>query len=164
MLLLIPVISSLITSNLPWFIGLTFQIPVKYYFLEHQTLLSPPDTSTTESHFCFGPSTSFFLKLLVIALCSSPVAYWIPSNMGGSSGAIPFFLFILFMGFSWQECWNGLPFPPSVGHILSEPSTITYLSKVAQHSIELGKPIHHNKVVIHKGDLKFKGKKNRYFM
>ena len=39
---------------------------------------SPPDTSTTEHHFHFGPVSSFFLKLLVIALCSScscPVSY-----------------------------------------------------------------------------------------
>ena len=39
--------------------------------------------STTEHHFCFGPAASFFLELLVIALCSSPVAYWTPSNLGG---------------------------------------------------------------------------------
>ena len=29
-----------------------------------------------------GPATSFFLELLVIAFCSSPLAYWIPSNLG----------------------------------------------------------------------------------
>ena len=33
--------------------------------LQHQTLLSPPDTSTTEHHFCFGPASSFFLELSV---------------------------------------------------------------------------------------------------
>ena len=48
----------------------------------HQILLSPPDTSTTESHFHFGPATSFSLELLVIALCSSPVAYWTPLTWG----------------------------------------------------------------------------------
>ena len=128
---------------------------MKYYFLEQQTLLSLLDKSTTESHFCFGPSTSFFLKLLVIAICS--FAYWTPSNMGGSSGVIPFCLFILFMGFSWQEYWNGLPFPPPVGHILSESSTGTH--SMAHSFTELGKPLHHNKVVICKGEPKFKGLK-----
>ena len=42
---------------------------------------------------CFGPATSFFLELLVIALCSSPVACWTPSDLGrgrSSSSAIPF--------------------------------------------------------------------------
>ena len=37
-------------------------------------------------------------------------------------------LFILFIGFSQQEDWNGLPFPSSVDHILSELFTITHLS------------------------------------
>ena len=42
------------------------------------TFRSPPDTSTTERRFHFGPVSSFFLELLVIALCSScscPVSY-----------------------------------------------------------------------------------------
>ena len=58
-------------------------------FLE-QTLLSPPDTFTTECHFCFGPASSFFLELLVTALCSSPVAYWTPSSLKGSSSGVIF--------------------------------------------------------------------------
>ena len=38
------------------------------------TPLSPADTSTTEDHFHFGPATSFFPVILVIALCPSLVA------------------------------------------------------------------------------------------
>ena len=58
--------------------------------------------------FHFGPpKASFFLELLVIALCSSPVAYWTSSNqLNSTSGVIFCFFFchfILFMGFSWQE-------------------------------------------------------------
>ena len=80
---------------------------MQYCSLQHWTLLLPPDTSTAECHFHFGPATSFFLQLLVIALYSSPVAYWTPSDLeGSSSGAISFCLFILFMGFSWQEYWS----------------------------------------------------------
>ena len=45
--------------------------------------LSPPDTFTTECHFCVGPATSFFLELLVIALHSFPVACWTPTSLGG---------------------------------------------------------------------------------
>ena len=37
-------------------------------------------------------------------------------------------LFILFMGFSQQEYWSGLPFPPSVDHGLSELSTMIHPS------------------------------------
>ena len=47
-------------------------------------------------------------------------------------GIIDFILFILFIGFSQQEDWNGLPFPSLVDHILSELS-MTCLSWVALH-------------------------------
>ena len=69
-----------------------------------------------------------------------------------------FCLFILFMGFS-QEYRSCLPFPPPVDHVLSELFTMTHLSWVALHStahgfIELCKPLHHNKAMIHEGDPK----------
>ena len=96
-----------------------------------QTLRSPPDTKATEHRFCFGPSASFFLELLVIAFCSSPVAYWTSSDLGGrgcsSSSVISFCFFILFW-FFWQEYWRGLPFPSPVDHVLSELFTMTCLS------------------------------------
>ena len=63
---------------------ITFQVPVQYS-LQHWTLLSSPGTA--EHHFHFDPITLFFLKLLVIALWSSPVAYWTPSNLVGEGGA-----------------------------------------------------------------------------
>ena len=65
--------SFLSTSNLSWFMDLTFQVPMQYCSLQHWTLLSPPDTSTTERRFHFSPASSFFLDLF---LYSSPVAYW----------------------------------------------------------------------------------------
>ena len=74
-------ISCLTMSSLPGFMDLTFQVPMQYCSLQHQILLSSPETSTTECHFCFGLATSFFLGLLVV-LCSSPVAYWTPSDLG----------------------------------------------------------------------------------
>ena len=40
-------ISCLITSNLPWFMNLTFQVPMQYCSLQHQTLLPSPVTCTT---------------------------------------------------------------------------------------------------------------------
>jgi len=132
---------------------LTFQGPMQYCSLQHQTLLSPPDTAPTEHHFHFGPAVLFFLELLVIVLCSSPVAYWTPSNPGGSSSAvIPFGLFLLFMGLSWQEYWSDLPFPPPVEHILTELSTLTCQSWVALYSMahsftELTKFLLHDKAM-----------------
>ena len=55
-----------------------------------------------------------------------------------------------------QEYWSGLPSHTPVDHVLSELSTITHLSWVAlqdmSHSfIELCKPLHHDKAVIHEG-------------
>ena len=123
--------------------------------LQHRTLPSPPDTSTAEHRFCFGLAASFFLKLWVIALRSSPVAYWTPSDLGGlSSHVISFCLFILFIGLLRQEYWNRLPFPPPVDQVLSELFTMTCLSWVALHRIthsfiQLCKPLYHNKAVIH---------------
>jgi len=79
-------------------------------------------------------------------------------NLGGSSsGVIYFWLFILFLGFSRQEYWSGLPFLPPLKHILSALSVVTYQPWVAlygmAHSfIELCKPLHHNKAVNHEGD------------
>ena len=138
-------ISCLTTSNLPWFMDLTFQVPKQYCSLQHRTLLSPPDTSTS-GRFQFGSASSFLLKLF---LHSSPVAYWAPTNLGSSSfGVISFYLFILFIEFSRQECWSGLAFPSPVDHILSELSTMTHLSWVALHGMahsffELDKAVSH---------------------
>ena len=62
MLIFILVISCLTTSNLPWFMDLTFQVSMQYCSLQHQTLLLSPVTSTTGCWFCWSVS-SFFLDL-----------------------------------------------------------------------------------------------------
>ena len=86
-------ISCLTTSNLPWFMDLTFKVPMQYCSLQHQTLFSPPDTYTTGHCFCFGSASSFLVELF---LHSSPVAYWAPTKQGSSSfSVISFCLFIL---------------------------------------------------------------------
>ena len=126
-------ISCLTTSNLPWFMDLTFQVPVQYCFLQHWTLLLSPVTSTTGCCFCFGSTSSFFLDL---ALHWSLVAYWAPTDLGSSSFCVlSFCLFILFMGFSRQEYWSGLPFPSPVHHVLSELSTMTHPCWLGLHGM-----------------------------
>ena len=112
---------------------LTFQIPMQYCSLKHQTLPPSPVTSTTGCCFCFGSISSFFLELF---LHWSRVAYWAPTNLGSSSFSIlSFCLFILFMRLSRQEYWSGLPFPSPVDHVLSELSAMTCLSWVALYSM-----------------------------
>ena len=136
-------ISCLTTSNLPWFVDLTFQVPMQYYFLQYQTLLLSPVTSTTGYCFCFGSIPSFFLELF---LHWSPVAYWAPTILGSSSFWRTIFLpFHTVHGFSRQEYWSGLPFSSPVGHILSDLSTMTHPSWVAPRAllsfIELDKAV-----------------------
>ena len=65
-------IFCLTTFNLPWFMDLTFQVPMQCS-LHYQTLLPSPVTSTTGCCFCFGSISSFFLELFPHW---SPVAYW----------------------------------------------------------------------------------------
>ena len=125
------VISCLTTSNLPWVMDLTFQVPIQYCSLQHQTLFPSIVTSRSGCCFCFGSISSFFLELF---LHWSPVAYWAPTNLSSSFSILSFCLFILFMGFSRQEHWSGLPFPSPVDHVLSELSTMTHLSWVALHT------------------------------
>ena len=143
MLMFTLAISCLTTSNLRWFMDWTFQVPMPYCCLQHQTLLPPPVTSAG-CCFCFGSTSSCFMELF---LHWSPVAYWAPTDLATSSfSALPFCLFILFMGFSREVYWSGLPFPSPVDHVLSELSTMTHLSWVALHGmahsfIELGKAV-----------------------
>ena len=61
MLMFILIISCLTTSSFPWFMDLTFQVPIQYCSLQHQILLSSPDPSTTEHCICFGLAVSFIL-------------------------------------------------------------------------------------------------------
>ena len=95
---------------------------------------------------CFGSVSSFFLELF---LHWSPVAYCAPADLGSSSfSVLSFCLFILFMGFSRQGYWSGLPFPSPVDNILSEHSTMTHPSWMALHGmahsfIELDKAVVH---------------------
>ena len=102
--------------HLPWFMDLTFQVPLQYCSLQHQPSLPPPVTSTTGHCFCCGSVSSTFLELF---LHWSPVAYWTPTHLGSSSFSVLYFYhFILFMGFWRQEYWSGLPFPSPVAIML----------------------------------------------
>ena len=64
-------ISCLTTSNLPWFMDLTFQVPMQYCSLHYQTLLPSPVTSTTGYCFCFGSVSSLFSGVISPLISSS---------------------------------------------------------------------------------------------
>ena len=119
---------------------------MQYCSLQHWTWLPSPVTSATGRCFHFRCVLSFFLELF---LHWSPVAYWTPTHLGSSSfSVLSFCLFMLFMGFSRQEYWSGLPLPSPVDNILSEFSITTRPSWVALHGmahnfIELDKAVIH---------------------
>ena len=134
-------ISCLTTSNLLWFMDLTFQVPMQHCSLQHRTLLPSPVTFTTGRCFHFGSVSSFFLDLF---LHWSPVIYWAPTDLGSSPfSVLSFCLFVLFTAFSRQEYWSGLPFPSPVDHVLSGLSTMTHLHVMAHSFIELDKAVIH---------------------
>ena len=71
-------ISCLTTSNLPWFMDLTFQVPMQYCSLQHQNLLPSLLTSTTRWCYCFGSISSFFFLRVISPHFSSSIlgTYW----------------------------------------------------------------------------------------
>ena len=119
MLMFTLAISCLTTSNLPWFVGLTFQVP-----LQHQTLLSSPVTPTAGGCFHFGSASSFLLELF---LCSSLAACWTRTDLKNSS----FTLSYCSCGSQGRNAEVVCHFPSPVDHILSELSAMTHLSWVA---------------------------------
>ena len=142
--------------------------PVLYYVLEFAethvlcfTALDFTFTGFIHNWLSFPLWPNWFI--LSGAINSCPLLF--PSSIldtfwpGGvsSSLVISFCLFILFMEFSWQEYWSGLPFPPPIDHVLSELFIITHLPWVVLHCmayslIELCKSFLHDKALIHEGE------------
>ena len=98
-------------------------------------LLTAPDFTPITSHTHNRVSFLLWLHLCILSGVISPLVsssilstYW----PGEFIFQCPTFcLVVLFMGFSRQEYWSGLPFPPPVDHVLSDLSTMTHLSWVA---------------------------------
>ena len=67
MLMFTLAVSSLTTSNLPWFMDLTFQLSMQYCSLQHRTLLPTPVTSTAGHLFLL------WLHLFVLSGVISPL-------------------------------------------------------------------------------------------
>ena len=77
MLMFTLAISCLTTSNLPSFMDLTFQVPMQYCSLQHQTLPLSPVTSTTGCCFYLDSIYSFFLEFFSPLISRSILGtYW----------------------------------------------------------------------------------------
>ena len=135
-------ISCLITSNLPWFMDITSG---SYVIL----LFTALDFISITSHIHNWVLFSLWLCLFILSGVISPLissSILGTYNLGSSSFSV--LSFCLFMGFSKQEYWSGLPFPSPVDHVLSELFTMTCSSWVAllgmAHSVtELDKAVVH---------------------
>ena len=133
---------------------------MQYCSLQHLTFyLHQPDTSTAERCFCFGPATSFFLELLVIALCLFPVAHWIPSDPRELVFWCPIFLpFHSVHGVLEARTleWLAIPFSSEsrfVRTLQYDLSIQVALHSMAHSFTEFCKPLHRDKAVVHEGDV-----------
>ena len=115
------------------------------------------DTYRAENHSCLGPAPSFLLKILVIALCFSPVAYWTPSHLGGLIFWHHIFLpFHTVHGVLQTKIleWVAISFTRRLHivrtFIMACPSWVA-LHGMAHSFIELCKPLLHNKAMTHEG-------------
>ena len=122
-------ISYLTMSNLPWFMDLLFQVPMKYCFTASDFTFTTRHIHSWKS-FPLWPSLFIISVVISNFLHSSPVAYLPLSDLGrDSSSVISFCLFILFLEFLQQEYWDGL-------HFL--PQWITFCQNSSLCSIHLG--------------------------
>ena len=100
-------IFCLTTSNLPWFLDLTFQFSMQYCSLQHQTTFTTWHI-TTEHCFHFAPTSSFFLELFFHFFHSVLDTYW-PGRWPFS--VILYCLFILSMILEARILeWFAIPF------------------------------------------------------
>ena len=91
-------------------------IPDSYAIL----LFIASDLASITRHFHSWALFLLWLHPFIPSGVISPVAYWEPTDLGSSPfSVLSFCLFILFLGFSRQEYWSGLPFLSPVDHILS---------------------------------------------
>ena len=137
-------ISLLTTSNLPWFMDLTFQYAILLFTALDFTSI------TSHIHNCV-----LFLLWIHLFIPSGVFSPLISSSILGTYQPgefifqCPIFLpFHTVMGFPRQEYWSSFPFPSPVDHILSELSTMSHPSWVALHGmghsfIELVKAVVH---------------------
>ena len=135
-------ISCLTTSNLPWFMDLTFQVPLQYC-----SVFTASDFTSITSHIQSWVVVLLWLRLFILSWVSSPLisssllgTYW----PGDFIFQCPIFLSVHTVhGVLKTRILKWLAIPFSSGSILSELSAMTGPSWVALHSMV------HDKAVVH---------------
>ena len=117
-------ISCLTTSNLPWFVDLTFQVPMQYCSLQHQTLLLIISYIHTWVLFLLW-LLPFILSGVISPQisCSILGTYWPGEFLFQYPIILPFHTV---HGVLRARILKGLPFPSPVDHILSDLSTMSW--------------------------------------
>ena len=92
-----------------WLMDLTFQVPMQILFGIAWDSIFATRNIHNWCLFCFGSVSSFFLKLFLLCPSSILDTYRLRTGVGSSFSFIFCLLFILFMGFSKQECWVVCP-------------------------------------------------------
>ena len=129
---------------------LTFQVPMQYCSLQHQTLLPSPVTSTTGCRFGFG--SLFILSRVISPLISSSI---LGTYRSGEFlfRVLSFCLFILFMGsqgknpevvchslLQWTTfCQTSPPWPVHLGWPHTAWLSVTELDKAVVRVIRLAR-------------------------
>ena len=124
-------ISCLTTSNLPWFMDLTFQVPMHYCWLQHLTLLPSPVTSTTGCCFSLAPSLHSFWSYFCTDL-QHLIGHLLTWGVHLSVSYLD--AFSCCSGVLKAGILKRFAFPSWVHHILSDLSTMARPSWVTPHS------------------------------
>ena len=119
-------ISCLTTFNLPWFMDLTFQVPMQYCSLQHRILLLSPVTSTAGYCFCFGFHPFILSEVSPLLITSSILGTYRPGELLFQYPII--LTFHIFHAVLKARILKWFAFPSPVDHILSDLSTMTRLS------------------------------------
>ena len=126
---------------------------MQYSSLQHWILFSSPEISIPECHFHLDTAASSFLELWVIALCSSPVAYWTLSDLGAH---LPVSYLFAFSYCSWgsygkntrvasnsllQFCQNSPPWPahlewPGMAWFIASLSYVSHFTTIWVRSMK----------------------------
>ena len=122
---------------------LTFQVPVQYCSLQHQTLLSPSDSSAARRCFCFGWTSLFLLGLF---LCSSPVACLAPPGLESSSFSAISLTFHTIHGILKARIpkWFAIPFSSALHFVRTlchDPPVLVSLYGMAHSFLEIHRAV-----------------------